>query len=295
MKNKICPLCNTDENKYQFSEYGYEVRHCVTCDLFFISPYPYQIDKVYEKVTVQDYEEFESKDVKGHYQSQIEYYKHFFPIILRECRHGSSVLDVGCGPGRLLQLLRENEYEDIVGLELNTERAAMARENAQCEIVEIPIEEYDPGRKFDVIIMINVLSHIPSFDELFLSVKRLLNDNGKLILKVGEMTGDVKKDDIFEWQIPDHMHFLGLNTIEYICKKYGFTKVTHDRKTLTEEILSPMWLRMAGRSTMRNIVKRLILYTPFARLFLKMFLDKKRGRRVFSSFIVLSPFNNKKE
>ena len=56
-----------------------------------------------------------------------------------------------------------------IGIELNPEAARFARRVSGCPIFETPFEEFRSGRKFDVITMINVFSHVPSFDAMFAS------------------------------------------------------------------------------------------------------------------------------
>ena len=89
------------------------------------------------------------------------------------------------------------------GVELNRQRAAQARRVAHCEVFDLPIEDFPTTRRFDVITLINVFSHIPGIDRLFEKLRLLLNDNGKIILRTGEMRKDVRKSAIFDWEIPD--------------------------------------------------------------------------------------------
>ena len=125
--------------------------------------------------------------VRRHYQSNIRYYERFFPLVSQECEGASSLLDVGYGTGRLLELCGRLPGLDRVGIELNRDRAQFAREKAQCEIVEVPIQAFQPGRSFDVITLMNLFSHVPDLDGFFAAVKGLLSDQGKVILKVGEL------------------------------------------------------------------------------------------------------------
>ena len=150
-------------------------------------------------------------------------------MVAKACEGAKSVLDVGGGSGYLLQQLGANPALSRCGIELNEDRAKMARNISGCVIHQVPIEQFTSDEKFDVIIMMNVLSHIHSHDDLFNSLRSLLSDNGKLILKVGEFSKEPKRTDVRDWEIPDHLHFLGHNTINYICDKYGFRIDTHDR------------------------------------------------------------------
>lgn len=289
MKNVVCPLCGSFETEFRFSERNYDVLACKACELFFINPYG---NNVHEKVSMYDYDNLAILDPVRHYASSKLFFEKYFSYIESECVSAKSILDVGCGTGRLLELLGEkNPNVRHVGIELNIERADFAKRVAKCEIFQIPIEKFEYHGKFDVITMINVLSHIPSIDNLFISIRKLIADDGKLILKVGEMAADVKKDAVFDWGIPDHLHFLGMNTIQFICNKYGFQMIRHDRQSLSADLFSRgRWIG-PGRSSIRNMAKRVVAMTPFALSILRKLYDIRYGEKIYSSFIVISPVN----
>src|SRR4030088_2930024 len=124
-------------------------------------------------------------------------------MIAEECRGAKSVLDVGCGTGHLLERLSVFPELHRQGLELNAAPAEYARRVANCEIYQMPLEEFKANSKFDVITMINVFSHIPSFDGLFNSIRSLLQPGGKLILWTSEMGRGANRWSQFVWGIPD--------------------------------------------------------------------------------------------
>lgn len=196
MNNVVCPLCGTQENIKAFQENNYAVLTCKNCGLFFIQPYS---NNVHEKVTNYAYENLEMLGTARHYVSSKSGYKNkYYSFIKQECMSAKAILGVGCGTGALFELIHD-DFPDMkrVGIELNAGRAEFAKTVAKCEIFQVPIEKFSLEGKFDVITMINVLSHIPSFDDLFTSIRKLLLPGGKLIIKVSEMEFDVKKSRIF--------------------------------------------------------------------------------------------------
>lgn len=96
---------------------------------------------------------------------------------------GSSILDIGCGYGRLCQTLYESGYTDVIGIDMSPQ---MIREginqfphlNLKCLALEnMPVEE----NSFDVIILFAVLTCIPTDKgqlKLIDSVLRVLKPNG---------------------------------------------------------------------------------------------------------------------
>jgi len=285
-----CPLCGNVGGDKQFDEAGYEVRRCPACGLFFIHPYPADARKQHERVTDYDYEELDVEDVGSKYRAEVRVYEGLFDMIEEQTRGATSILDVGCGAGHLLERLGRLDRDlHRVGIELNKERAAMARRKAGCDVYQVPVEEFLSDETFDVITMINVLSHIPDLDALFKALRSLLGRKGKLILKVGELAADVRRGDLFEWGVPDHLHFLGFPTMDFICRKYGMRKLMHRREPYSHYFFSRSRWRAPARGRLRHTVKAVVAGVPFMLPLLARAYDQRHGGRVVSSFVVLAP------
>jgi len=269
-------------------ENGYGLRGCRRCELFFIDPYPTGVER-HEKVLDYSYEDVELLDPASSYAGQKLYYERHFPLIAEECREARSVLDVGCGTGNLLERLAVFPHLRRVGIELNRNRAAFARRITGCEIHEMPFEEFTSAERFDVITMVNVLSHIPSFDSLFNATRSLLQPNGKLVLRTSEMSGDAGKWSQLSWGIPDDLHFLGLRTLDFACRKYGFTVSRRIRTIYSDELFRTERMRERGRSVLRNALKLSVAKVPYVLPALKRSYETVIGNKHYLSFIVLTP------
>jgi SAM-dependent methyltransferase len=261
--------------------------HCDHCDLLFINPYPDTSSAQHTSVTEYAYDDLTVALAATHHLSAVPYYRQYFNKIAAQCQGASSLLDVGCGTGNLLQLVQRDLGMYCEGIELNKERAQYARQITGCIIHQEPIERFTSSRQWDVITLINVLSHIPSFTELFDSLRDLLSDNGKVILKVGEVSSSVQKNAIFDWGIPDHLHMLGLNTIGHVCETFGFRVLQHDRNEMSDELFSAYRWKSPGRSRSRDWAKKAIAHTPGALYALRRLYQRRFGGTIYSSFIVL--------
>jgi SAM-dependent methyltransferase len=252
MSMVICPLCESKDNQKKFVENGYGVLQCRNCELFFIDPYPTNPEARHSKVQEYTFDDIIITGAKDQYAAEVEYYNDSFDSIAKHCWGAKNLLDIGCGTGRLLELLRGS---GIIGegVELNKERATTARSRSGCTIYQVPVEKLHTDKKYDIITMINVLSHIPSLPHFFEAIDRLLSEQGKLVLIAGEMRNDVKQGDIIGWGIPDHMHFLGFTTIQYICKRFGYRILEHERTPYSAAFFSQARFRAPSRNRVKTI------------------------------------------
>jgi len=283
----VCPLCASQNVSPLFVQGAYTLTHCGDCDLSFIHPYPKDAKRHHSVVAEYDYAEMEVVRCATQYKNEKLFYERYFALIDAECREAASVLDVGCGCGHLLERLSIHPQLDRTGIELNRERAAFARKVARCDIFESSIEELRGERRFDVISLINVISHVPDFGNFFEKLRRLLAERGRVIIKTGEMKPDVKRSAIFDWEFPDHLQFLGWRTMDYICAKSGFRVRKHLRTTLAKERFAATTWRMQGRSRLRNAVKAGVSRVPLALTFLASCYGAVHRESISSSFIVL--------
>jgi SAM-dependent methyltransferase len=282
----LCPLCASPETEPAFTDNGCSLRVCNICDLFFVDPYP-SGGRQHEQVSAGSYREIQILDCVRRYQGERLFYDRHFGPIAEECRGASSLLDVGCGTGNLLARLANQPGLYCAGIELNSQAARFARKVTGRRIWEVPFEEFRSERKFDVITMINVFSHIPSFDGLFESLRAAIQPGGKIILRTSEMARTVSRWNQVHWGIPDDLHFLGLGTLEFLCAKYGFVVARHIRTPFEEELFRRSRWEQMGRSRLQNGLKSAALRIPLALPALKKLYTAFLGQRLFISFIVL--------
>jgi SAM-dependent methyltransferase len=284
----VCPLCGSGDTDHAFKDSGCALRTCNVCELFFVHPYPASTPQ-HACVSSGEYAGIELLDCERRYQGERLYYDRHFPSIADECRDANSLLDVGCGTGNLLERFAGRPNMHRLGIELNHRAARFARRAAGCDIREVPFEQFRSDRKYDVMTMINVFSHIPSFDGMFRSLRAALAPAGKVILRTSEMSRDVTRWNQVHWGIPDDLHFLGLQTIDFICAKYGFVVVRRLQTPYEDELFLPSRWEQPGRSVLLNLAKATGVHVPGVLPGLKNLYAAALGKRLFVSLIVLKP------
>jgi SAM-dependent methyltransferase len=97
-----------------------------------------------------------------------------------------SVLDLGCGPGLLPRLLLPLGYSAYVGVDLSDAAITRARANApeNTEFVAADVEGYTPDRRFDVVVLNEVLYYLKRPEVLMQRSTSFLENQGVLIVSL---------------------------------------------------------------------------------------------------------------
>lgn len=109
-------------------------------------------------------------------------------LIFKKYLHNKiSVLDVGCGTGRLYQLFQEFQGVDYIGLDQSEGQIAFAQQDFPdnkyivSEMTSLPLED----QKFDFVFCIATLHHLPDREnrkKALLEIKRVLKPGGYLFM-----------------------------------------------------------------------------------------------------------------
>ncbi|NMP14888.1 class I SAM-dependent methyltransferase [Thalassotalea sp. Y01] len=96
----------------------------------------------------------------------------------------SQIIEVGCGVGGNLELLKE--YGTVTAVEMNEEAVKLARTITDIKIIQgsLPYEYPFSNDTFDVICLFDVLEHIEEDAEALKVLYGSLKNNGKLIITV---------------------------------------------------------------------------------------------------------------
>ncbi len=108
--------------------------------------------------------------------------------VVRLVGNNKKVLELGCGPGHMSQVLRNNFGCNIIGIEIDEEAAKVAR-NFCHEVVVCNLDDTDLTRlfeknTFDVIVMADVLEHLKEPQHTLVQCKQLVSDDGYMVISI---------------------------------------------------------------------------------------------------------------
>jgi SAM-dependent methyltransferase len=273
-KQENCPFCNSKDLKFNFIESNHELLTCLSCELHFISPYK-QNDN--NRNPLSSYRQF---------LTEKQAVKYYLPFIINYIKDKESLLDVGCGCGVLLNESKALGVKKIIGVENDKKRAEFARENTDCLIVEDEINNFNSLDKFQTVTLINVFSHIPDLNTFFIKINNLLEDKGHLVIKTGLMENGFGKKNWYDWQIPEHIQFLGSNTPEFIANKFNFKLREKILIPLSEDLISKEYLNSPGRYSIVNFLKSFLSIFPLGVKALKNLYNWSTKNKLYTAILI---------
>ena len=214
--------------EYQTSSYTFSAMRCKSCGLVYLNPRPSITE--FEKIYPPSYHaiDFSKKNFGFVYsvRSRLEAGR-----FLRRCRHlpeDARILDVGCGDGFHLNLLRKfgRKGWKLEGVDID-KRAVAAATRSGLQVHLGTIEDIDlPCESYDLVFMIQTIEHIEKPGEVLLAIKKLLRKGGQLIIVTDNTDSiDFKLFKSSYWggyHFPRHWNLFNGNSLTKLAKKTGF-------------------------------------------------------------------------
>lgn len=139
---------------------------------------------------------------------------------------GAPVLEVGCGTGSFLNLIRERFGADVVGIERSPEAAKLARARGVRVVDGTLLDARLPDRGFDAVIMRHVLEHVPDPRDVLAETRRILGTRGALLLTIPVTGGWDHRAFGPSWEgyeIPEHLWLFPRAALMRLLDETGFS------------------------------------------------------------------------
>jgi 2-polyprenyl-3-methyl-5-hydroxy-6-metoxy-1,4-benzoquinol methylase len=154
----------------------------------------------------------------GYSNSILEFIKSNVPDLSRPLK----ILDIGCGTGYLLHLLKQ-EGHTVQGLEPGLQ-AKIGIEKYQIPIIMDFFPSSSLNEKYDLIISNLVLEHIVEPEKFLGSIKQHLNENGTVILGVPNATPYISTGDI-SILFHEHWSYFTTKSFSLFLKRNNATEI----------------------------------------------------------------------
>jgi 2-polyprenyl-3-methyl-5-hydroxy-6-metoxy-1,4-benzoquinol methylase len=149
--------------------------------------------------------------------------------VINDDLSGKRVLEVGCGSGGILIPFTEIGAE-VVGIDFDDTYMEAGRKRG-LNLIDQSIYEFQTDKKFDLIVLKDVLEHLPDLNLVLQKLKSLLSEAGSIYIQVPTFEGleylGYKNDFLRYFQNAHIVHFSEVS-LNYIFAKNGLDTVYSD-------------------------------------------------------------------
>ncbi len=192
-------------------------------------------------------------------------YDRYRSKLRKRIKKDGAVLDIGSSTGIGLNRFQNKGYS-VYGVEQDRKRAEFSRPvlGQGVDIFSGSFENYQPARKFDLVLLIHVLEHLADPYAILTKIHSLLGDNGVLYVEVPNLYKSIDYRDSFYLS---HMINFTKGSLSRLLESTGFK---------VEENLSSIFTNYDGTAIGFACVKRSGVKSA------KLKVDSRKVDRIFS-------------
>ncbi|HEX9711427.1 MAG TPA: class I SAM-dependent methyltransferase [Actinomycetota bacterium] len=213
-----CPVCNDKSRRPVLAlDGGWEIERCGGCDRYVLSPEP-------ADVRLEEFNDGSGYDGAFDFRDAIlQQHDRSLRALERRVRPGA-LLDVGCGPGLLLEVARARGWK-ATGVDPSPFSVTLARSlgfNTHQGMLE---DLRLPEASFDALALLQVVEHVPDPRPLLAECRRLLRPGGALLVATpnpASLLAKVKREGFNYWIPPIHCVWYPPATLARLLQQAGF-------------------------------------------------------------------------
>lgn len=232
-----CCVCDADDDapvgvgtdfEYRTSQDTFLAMQCHSCGLVYLNPRPCASE--FETIYPPDYHafDFSEKDFGLVYKIRSRLEAKRLLELCRDLPPDARILDVGCGDGFHLNLLKKYGAKtwQLEGIDIDSRAAEMA-EKAGLRVHLGSVEKLDlPENSFDLAFMIQTIEHVEKPEKVLSAVQKILKPGGKLVI-VTDNTDSIDfkffKDAYWGgYHFPRHWNLFNQRSLKKLAEKTGF-------------------------------------------------------------------------
>jgi len=209
-----CLICGNEKDFNQYLSLSY-LKKCSKCGFVFMAEIQ-QPEDYYEAKTSRRFDNQKQETRFRNCRNRLDSFKKFL-------NQKTSILEVGCNEGSFLKIAQEAGYE-ILGLEPNDKLVEYAK-NLNLPVVQGIIETFRPERRYDAIVLFNVLEHLKDPAGALQKMSSILSPAGYLVLEIPSIDSFLAKKQKENWEMitVEHFSYFSQKTITAFLNTYGFS------------------------------------------------------------------------
>jgi len=219
--NRYCIICGKRDFRLIKSIGAYKIYECKTCELAYTDSSKVPMKERREQTNIQYSLPEYKKELKKHTKKFIKILK-----IIKKFKKTGKLLDVGGGFGLFSKVAKENSKFHVEIIEPNLETYFINKNNIKSHRVKLENFCQNTKRRYDVIVLLDVLEHFENPDKIIEDLKRILKDKGLIVLSLPNyksIMAYLSKSWAW-WMVEDHKYHFSANSISLLMKKHKLKK-----------------------------------------------------------------------
>jgi SAM-dependent methyltransferase len=231
MPDPVCNLCAARQARRLFRKGGVDFVQCQLCGLEWVDPQP---DAAQMRALYSSAEYYRAKDISRYGYTDYVRNKHLYVNLFNRRLDEISrytdgrlgrLLDVGCATGVLLELARLRGWETH-GVDVSTYATQIARDYYNLDVFTGELVEAGFAEaSFDLVVMDDLIEHVPDPTALILECHRILRPGGLLTLNTPNRSGLwhlLMGRRWFHYRQSEHLFFFSPPVIGRMLTMHGF-------------------------------------------------------------------------
>jgi 2-polyprenyl-3-methyl-5-hydroxy-6-metoxy-1,4-benzoquinol methylase len=226
-----CPVCGKAETRPRYSVGGFSIVACASCAMVYVNPRLRTSDlfNIYrneyftrgrrnDESGYENYELIASLRIKT-FNKWYSDLRRFLPSQGPD----ACALDIGCAAGYFLDVLRENGWRHVEGIELDTRMINVPRSRGY-NVSDLPLEQFAATRRYSLITLFDVLEHLPDVNNDFAKLSSMLDENGIIALVTPDCDSFQRKifgKRWFQFKPMEHISYFSPPTLAMLAEKHG--------------------------------------------------------------------------
>jgi 2-polyprenyl-3-methyl-5-hydroxy-6-metoxy-1,4-benzoquinol methylase len=227
LETVVCNLCGNEPTRQVTRKQGMTVVQCEHCGLVFVNP------RLTPQSLTQHYNSGHSSRIQYYLDVECADRRTFSEVLDLAAKFAAPpgrLLDIGPNIGTCLDLARQRGWT-AQGIEINADAAAYCREQRHLDVRTGVLETstYAPG-SFDVVLMGDVIEHLPDPKAVLRIVQRILKPGGVLLISTPDIAGWAAR--ALQIKPEEHLYYFAPKTM---------------RNLLQQVVLEPVEIRSLDR------------------------------------------------
>jgi SAM-dependent methyltransferase len=162
-----------------------------------------------------------------------------------------SILDLGCSTGGLLSIFKQRGLSNLLGIDPSPACVHSVQRLFGIDARVNNFSELTDDKKYDLVILSEVLEHIVDLKEILAKIRSLLSDRGYLFIEVPDSgRWEAQISAPFQQFSVEHINYFSQGSLDRLLFKNGFqTSTRQEADYISEKINEPVIMLLAAKSS----------------------------------------------